>query len=187
MRKYILPIDIKLDYSSLSTVKQKKISLKKTNHYHKHRRTIPNTIRSKIDKHEIVYGARALNKRFPSYLDKPTVDYDIYTPHPKRDARETERALDKKFGGDFFYIEPATHKDTVRVKSHIDGTVVADYTKPEKKIPYDSIDGIKYVKLGFVKKQIKKTLADPSAEYRYKKDSDSFNRIRIYERIKGKK
>jgi len=184
MRKLLLPIDIKLDYSLLPSVKQKKISLKKTKHYHKHRRTIPNIIRSRIDEHEIVYGARALNKRFPPYLDKYTEDYDIYTPHPKRDAHETEQALDKRFGGDFFYVEPARHPNTFRVKSHTDGSVAADYTKPEQKIPYDMIGDVKYVKLGFVKKHIHKTLRDPEASYRHQKDLDVLNRIKLYERMK---
>ena len=182
--KMLLPIDIKLDYSLTPRVKQKKTSLQKTKHYHKNRRKIPNIIKSRIDNHEIVYGARALNKRFPSYLDKYTEDYDIYTPHPKRDARETERALDRKFGGDFFRIEPATHPNTYRVKSHTDGSVVADYTKPEEKIPYDTIGGIKYVKLGFVKKHIYKTLQDPKASYRHNRDRDALNRIKLYERMK---
>ena len=187
MRRHTLPIDIKLNYSLLpSKTKQRKTSLKKTKHYHKNRRKIPNIIKSKIDKHEIVYGARALNKRFPPYLDKYTEDYDIYTPHPKRDAHETERALDKKFGGDFFHVEPAVHPNTYRVKSHIDGSVAADYTKPEKKIPYDTIDNIKYVKLGFVKKHIHKTLNDPEASYRWNRDKDTLNRIQIYERGKKK-
>ena len=184
-RKMMLPIDIKLDYSGLTinpSPKKKKTSLKKTEKYHKKRRTIPNTIRNKIDNHEIVYGARALNKRFPPFLDKHTTDYDIYTPHPKRDAHETERALDKKFGGDFFHVEPAQHPDTYRVKSHVDGEVVADYTKPDEHIPSDKIDGVRYVKLSHVKKHIGKTLNDPSASYRHDKDRDALNRIKLYEK-----
>ena len=173
-----------IDYSLLPIPKRKHVSVKKAEHYHKNRRKIPETIRSKIDKHEIVYGARALNKRFPPFLDKYTEDYDIYTPYPKRDAQETERALDKKFGGDYFSVEPAYHEGTYRVRSNVDGVVSADYTKPKEKIPYDVIDGIKYVKLSYVKKTANKTLNDPNAAYRHAKDADVINRIKIYEKMK---
>lgn len=183
----MLPIDIQLNYSmpfNIHPSKSRHVSLKKTEHHHRNKKRIPSTIKSRIDNHEIVYGARALNKRFPSFLDVPTTDYDIYTPHPKRDARETEKALDKKFGGDYFFVEPGRHPDTIRVRSHVDGKVYADYTKPDESIPSDKIDGIRYVKLSYVKKRIHKTLDDPSASYRHEQDRDALNRIKIYEKKK---
>ena len=193
-KKPLLPIDINIDYSTpfnLSSIKStrssKRVPLRKTEHFHKNKKQIPRTIKSKIDDHEIVYGARALNKRFPSFLDTPTTDYDIYTPYPKRDARETERALDKKFGGDYFFVEPAQHPGTVRVRSHVDGEVYADYTKPEEPVPSERIDGVRYVKLTYVKKRIHKILDDPSASYRHNQDKDALNRIKIYEKMKKRK
>jgi len=166
--------------------KKKNVSIKKTRRYHRNRREIPKIVRSRIDDHEIVYGARALNKRFPHWLDKPTIDYDIYSPHPKCDARETERALDRKFGGDYFFVQPACHPGTYRVRSHVDGEVYADYTKPEERIPFDTIDGVKYVRLGFVKRKTRDTLKDPDSSYRHDYDRDVLNRIRLYEKMKKK-
>jgi len=163
---------------------KKQVSVKKTKHFHKQKRKIPKVIVSKMDKHEIIYGARALNKRFPSFLDTPTQDYDIYTPHPERDARETEKALDKKFGGDFFHVTKGVCPRTWRVRSNVNEEVYADYTKPEEKIPFDVIGGRNYVTLEHTKKHIVKTLNDPSAEYRHAKDRDALNRIKIYEKIK---
>lgn len=182
--RMVLPIDIQIDY--LFRKPNKPNSLKKSEHFHRNKKKIPRTIVEKMDKHEIIYGARALNKRFPPFLDRPTQDYDIFTPHPRRDARETERALDKKFGGDFFYIEPAIHPNTWRVRSHVNGEVYVDYTKPDGPIPFDVIGGQKYVKLSQVKKSIKNTLDDPSSSFRHDRDRDALNRIKIYEKLKRK-
>lgn len=181
--------NFKIDMPSFTMDKtqRKSVSIRKTERFHRQKQKIPHVILDKMDKHEIIYGARALNKRFPPFLDHHTQDYDIYTPHPRRDARETERALDRRFGGDFFYVAKAQCPRTWRVKSTVNDEVYADYTKPEEHIPFDVIGGRKYVTLDHTKKHILKTLDDPTAEYRHKKDSDSFNRILIYEKLRRKK
>lgn len=167
--------------SPFTNKKKKQVSVKKTKQFHKQKKKIPRTIVGRMDNHEIIYGARALNKRFPSFLDTPTQDYDIYTPHPERDARETERALDKAFGGDFFHVTKGVCPRTWRVRAHANNEVYADYTKPEDPVPFDVIGGRKYVTLNHTKKHIIKTLNDPSAEYRHVKDRDALNRIKIFE------
>ena len=101
MRKmYKFSFNLDLPVFTFNIPQKKHISIKKTERFHKQKKKIPKAIVEKMDRHEIIYGARALNKRFPSFLDTPTQDYDIYTPYPKHDARELERTLDKKFGGD---------------------------------------------------------------------------------------
>jgi len=162
-------------------------SLKKVEYFHRNKKRISKVILRKTGKKEIIYGARALNKQFPPFLDKPTQDFDIFSPTPKKDAKQTEKALDKEFKGDFFYVEPAKHEGTYKVKSRINNEGYADYTKPEKKIPSRKIGKHRYVKLSYVKKHIKKTLKDPEAKYRHDKDRDALNRIRIYEKLKKKK
>lgn len=159
-------------------------NLKKVKKFHQGKKEIPKIVLRKTGSKEIVYGERALNARFPSYLDRPTTDYDIYSPTPLKDARQTERALDKHFGGDYFYVKPAQHKGTYKVVSKINEEGYADYTKPEGKIPSDVIRGKRYVKLSHVKKHIQKTLKDPEAKYRHAKDRDALNRILIYEKVK---
>lgn len=164
---------------------KKKINrLKKTEHFHRQKQKIPSIILSKVDDKEIIYGARALNKRFPSFLDRHTEDYDIFSTHPKKDAREAERALDKSFGGDFFAVKKALHPGTFKIIAHANKQGYADYTKPDKMIPFDRIGGKKYVKLDYVKKTIRKTLADPESKYRHDKDRDALERILIYEKLK---
>lgn len=164
----------------------KKRGLSKVEHFHRQKPKISRTILSKVDDKEIIYGARALNKRFPPFLDRHTVDFDIYSTHPRKDARETEKALDKAFGGDHFYVKPAIHPGTFKVKAHANEETYADYTKPKERIPYDRIGGKKYVKLSFVKTRIRKTLRDPESKYRWDRDKDSLNRILIYEKSRGR-
>jgi len=164
--------------------KKPRTKLQKAEHFHKHKHRIPGIILGAVDDKEIIYGARALNKRFPRWLDRPTTDFDIYSTHPRKDARESERRLDKAFRGDFFFVKQALHPGTWKVKSHITGDTHADYTKPDKQIPFDRIGGKKYVKLSAVKKHIKKTLKDPEAKYRWEKDRDALNRILIYEKMR---
>lgn len=162
-------------------------TLKQVDKFHRKKKSIPRVVMSVTDSHEIIYGARAMNKQLPSHLDKPTMDYDIFSPTPKKDAMQTEKALDKEFGGDYFFVEPAKHKGTWKVKSHINKEGYADYTKPEGYVPYRKIGGKKYVKLAYVKAHIMKTLKDPEAKYRHDKDRDALNRIKVYEKLKKAK
>jgi len=159
-------------------------TLKQVNKYHKKKKYVPKIIHRATGKHEIIYGARALNKQLPSHLDVATDDYDIFSPTPKVDANQTEKKLDKFMGFNAFKVEPAQHEGTYKVKSNVTGKGVADYTKPENKIPFRIIDKKKYIKLDYVKEHIGKTLKDPEAKYRWEKDRDALNRIRIYEKLK---
>ena len=85
------------------------LSVDETKTFHKKKHLIGKTIIKMTDNRETHYGARALNIRFPRFLDRHTRDFDIFTPYPYRDARETENKLDKIFGGDFFYVTRAEH------------------------------------------------------------------------------
>jgi len=161
--------------------------LKKVETFHRKKKNIPKVVRRTIGNKEIIYGARALNKRFPPHLDRHTTDFDVFSPTPKKDAIQTEKALDKHFGGDYFEVKPAQHPGTFKVVSKINEEGYADYTKPEEKIPSEKIGGKRYVKLSYVKQHIKKTLKDPEAKYRHAKDRDALNRIQIYEKIKKKR
>jgi hypothetical protein len=153
--------------------------------YYKKQAIIDNLIKQKVKKRQyVVYGARALNAYFPPYLDRHTEDWDIYSPNPRISANRLEKKLDNHFGGDFFYVKRAEHPGTYKVKSRVTERGVADYTKPENKIPHKTIGGIKYIGLNYVKKHIKKTLQDPSAKFRWDKDKEALQRIKLYEKIK---
>jgi len=163
------------------------VTLKQVKKFHKNKHRISKIVKSKIDKHEVIYGARALNKYLPKSLEEPTNDYDIFTPTPKKDAKQVERALDRKFGGNYFYTKQAIHKGTWRVKDRLRDKEVADYTRPDKTVKYKTINGIKYVTLEWIKKQKKETLRNIEAKYRHAKDKDALNRIKIFQKMKKTK
>jgi len=163
------------------------VNLKQVETYHKKKGAISKVILSKTDKHEIIFGARAINKHLPSFLDRHTQDYDIFTPTPKRDARQTERALDKHMGFNAFEVKPALHVGTLKVKSRVTGEGVADYSKPEERIPFKRIGGKNYITINRIERNIRKTLKDPEAKFRRDKDQDALRRIQVYKKLKTTK
>lgn len=134
----------------------------------------------------IVHGARALNAFFPPHLDAHTRDYDVFDDKPKTAARQLERRLDKKFGGDYFRVEKAQHEGTWKVKSNVTNKTTADFTEPDKEIPNKKINGIRYATLAYHKKKIKETLADPEKEFRHEKDKEALQRIKLFEKEKNR-
>lgn len=136
------------------------------------------------DKH-VIYGAKAINAQLPASLNVPTDDFDIFTSRPKEEARETERKLDKAYGGNYFRVEKARYEHTWKVKSNVTNKTVADYTKPTiQKIPAVAIRGNKYAKLSWMKGNIKRSLKDKNNIYRFDKDYDALQRIKLYEKNK---
>jgi len=162
------------------------ISLKQVEEFHKKREFIPKVIERVTDEHETVYGATAINKQVPKFLRVPTNDVDIYTKTPKIDAREVEKALDKRFKGNHFYIQKAQHPGTYRVNAYADKNTYADYTKPEGEIPRKKIGRIYYTPLSHIKQMINKTLKDKTSAYRHDKDRATLKRIKVAELRKVK-
>jgi len=160
--------------------KRRNLSLKETNKFHKNKHKIGKVIIKRTDKRETHYGARALNARFPKHLDRHTKDFDIFSPTPYIDARETEKALDKLMGGDFFFVMEAKHPGTWKVKAHATDETYADYTPTPKGLRREKIRGINYPTLNHIEKNLKKSLRDPTADHRRPKDQDALNRLNIY-------
>jgi len=132
---------------------------------------------------EIVYGARATNKVFPEYLDKHTEDWDIATnDDPKQVANKIEKMLDKRYGGNYFYVEPAKHEGTFKIKSKVTRSGVVDVSIIEDPISHERIGGINYATLDNQVKNIEKSLSDPESKFRHDKDKETLQRIKIYER-----
>lgn len=129
---------------------------------------------------EVVYGARSVNVRMPSFLQKFTRDWDVYSQDAEQTARDMEESLDEYFGGNFFAVQPARHKGTFRVVSLVTRENVADITLPEDKMTYQVIGGVKYATLDEQVANIKKALADPSFRFRHVKDSETLQRIELY-------
>lgn len=129
----------------------------------------------------IVFGAQASNAQLPPHLQKETEDFDIFTKQSKKQAEETEKKLDKAYGGDFFRTEKGAHKGTHKVKSNVTNRTVADYTSQGKKPRTKNILGVKYATLKSIKGKIKRTLRDEKALFRHSKDRETLQRIKLHE------
>jgi len=134
----------------------------------------------------IVHGGRAINAQLPDWLDKATEDWDLFSTAPRETAEKLEKLLDEHYGGDFFGVIPAKHEGTFRIMNNITLKGVADITIPEKKIDYITEDGVNYATLEHHVERIKKTLADPTKKFRWKKDKETLQRIRVFKRLKKK-
>jgi len=159
-------------------------TLKEAEDYYKRKGELEKVVTLKlINSDEVVYGARAVNKQLPSYLRRHTEDWDIATPDdPQQVAREIEQSLDKRYGGNFFKIEPAQHKGTYKVISNITGSGVVDVTVMENKIDHRRIGKINYATLDYQLSRIKASLSDSKAKFRHKKDVDTRQRIKIHQK-----
>lgn len=135
---------------------------------------------AKEDKH-IIYGARAINKQLPPYLNRHTEDWDIFSKTPKKDAQEIEKKLDKEYGGDYFQVAKAKYKNTWKVKNKVTGKTAVDYTYPQSKVPSVNIYSNRYAKIGWIKKKINSSLKS-SKSFRFDKDKEALQRIKLYEK-----
>jgi len=129
----------------------------------------------------IVYGARAINAHLPTWLEKETKDWDILTTEDaEKTAGVLEKKLDKRYGGDFFIVEPAQHSGTFRIKSRVTGQVVADVTIKDQTVNFTTIGGVNYTTLEYQEGVAKEILGDPTQKFRHAKDQDTLRRIRVY-------
>lgn len=129
---------------------------------------------------EIVHGAMSINKQLPKYLQKHTEDWDIYTDDkPEVVAKKIETALDKKYGGNYFKVEPAKHEGTYKVKSIVTGDTIADITFTESEVTYRKIGQVNYTTLDYEVGMIKKSLTNEENKFRHIKDFNALQRIKI--------
>jgi hypothetical protein len=136
------------------------------------------------DSDDIVYGARSVNAFVPKYLERHTEDWDIYTDDdPKTVARKMEKALDKHYGGNYFYVEAAKHKGTYKIKSNITKRTIADITIKDIEISKRKIGEINYATLDFQVDKIRSSLASGDNKYRHDKDKETLQRIEIYNKL----
>lgn len=145
----------------------------------KQKKVKPTIIKQVKKDKNIVYGARAMNAQMSfGFLGRQTNDFDIYSSKAKKSANKLEDTLDKKFGGDFFYVQPAKHAGTWKVKAHSGKREVADFTKmPIPKPAVVKKKGIMFERISSIKKGKKKTLMDPESKYRHFKDRQDLGAI----------
>lgn len=134
----------------------------------------------------ILHGQTAINYQLPQWLRKVTQDYDIFSPNSEETAKRLEKALNEKYKGDYFAVEPAIHLGTQRVRSKITKMVIADITMtPDKGVEIKRVNGVNLASLEYFKKHIKETLKDKNNEFRHAKDKEVLQRIKVFEMSKG--
>jgi hypothetical protein len=138
---------------------------------------------------EIVYGARSVNAVVPSFLKKHTEDWDIYTDDdPRIVAHKIEKALDKRYGDNFFSVAPAKHEGTYKIKSRVTDKEVADVTFQEDDVEHRKVGGINYATLDYQVTKLRAALAKEEAKYRHDRDKETLQRILVFnEYVKEKK
>lgn len=159
-------------------------------YYRKGAKPIDSVVRRAIvNQDEIVYGARAVNKRLPKHLDIYTEDWDIATTDdPASVAKKIEKKLDKRYGGNFFRVEPAKHAGTYKIKSNVTEKGVVDVTVVEPHtVPHEKIEGVNYATLDYQLMRIDASLDDPKSAFRHKKDLETRQRITIHRKKKSRK
>jgi hypothetical protein len=140
---------------------------------------------------QVIYGARSIQAQAGLFA-RNTKDYDIFDANPKKTAKLVQKLLDKNVGFDYYFSKEADHKGTWKVKGKgadlkantKDDESIADYTKPEERISYVRIKGLRYRVLREELKRKVATVKDPEFEFRHKKDKDDIKRIKGYIKIK---
>ena len=136
----------------------------------------------------IVFGTKAVNAYLPSWLDKETKDWDIVSVEKAEEmAGKLERILDKRYGGDFFGVEPAIHPGTFRIRSKVTGVIVADISLKDRNIDFRRLKGVNYATLDWLENEAERLIANPEAKFRRSKDKDTLQRIRVHKRLKSQR
>jgi len=135
----------------------------------------------------IVHGARAQNAQLPRDLErKSTVDWDVFAKNPVKASVNMEKALDKKFRGDFFGIKEGATKrlNVMEVYSKVTGESFVDYSIPDRKVGWVAKRGIRYADLQDQVNRAKQNLKNPETQFRRDKD---LSLVKRYNQFKSKK
>ena len=138
----------------------------------------------------IVHGTRATNAQLPRFLKRETRDWDVFVKKPKLRAEMLERKLDKKFGGDFFRVKKGTGSPGVKVfkiKDNINDETFVDFATPNRRIPSIPKRGVQFATLRDQKRKAQENIRKPELEFRREKDLNLLNRIRKFEKLRGRK
>ncbi len=149
---------------------------------------INRVIRTRLAKTKrIIHGTRAQNAQLPRFLErKPTIDFDVFARNPDLAAHGMERALDKKFRGDFFGIRKGiTERLKVRkVFAKKTGQTVVDFSIPDRVVTTKAIRGKRFATLKDQFEKAKDNLRKPELKFRADKDRSLVRRVREFERLR---
>lgn len=138
-----------------------------------------------VKKHKgIVYGSTAAKAHAPiPMMSKGFTDIDVKMRFPRKRAIEMETKLDNWANQNAYYVEELSHPKgkAYRVTSRLRREAIADVSS-NGKIPYDTIDGVRYETLPSRRRSLKRMLRDPEARYRREKDRANLEWVEQYER-----
>lgn len=125
----------------------------------------------------VVYGSQAVKKYAGAFARQPQ-DYDVFSPTPYKSARKLERTLDRRSRGDYYYVTPAQHENTYKVKfvgvdnkkNTKDDIHIVDFSKSPKGLKSNRLNGVKYVKPSQIIKTKRQALRDKTQKFRHAKD-----------------
>lgn len=154
--------------------------------FRRNKKIINRVVRGRLAKTgRIVHGARAQNAQLPTALQrKGTVDWDVFAKNPEIAARAMERALDKKFRGDFFGVKEGKTKAlrVNKVFSKVTGESFVDFSVPDRQVSSVSKRGVRFASLKDQVERAKQNLTKPSARFRREKDKDLIKRVKEFAR-----
>lgn len=165
--------------------------MSKEKFFERNRNVINRVIRNRLAKTKrIVHGARAQNIQLPRFLERrPTIDWDVFAKNPNLAAHGMERALDRKFRGDFFGIKKGvTERLRVRkVFAKDTGESFVDFSTPDRVVPTKAIRGKRFATLKDQVEKAKANLKDPAKIFRADKDRSLVRRVREFEELRRRK
>lgn len=128
----------------------------------------------------IVHGSRATNAQLPSALKRDTVDWDIFVKNPQLRANQLEKALDRKFKGDFFRVVRGMGSPGIKVfkvKSNVTDEGFADFATSNRVVPSVPKRGVRFATLKDQLERAKINIKKPELKFRRKKDLDLIKRF----------
>lgn len=165
--------------------------IEKAQRMKRNKKVINRVVRGWLGKNKvgIVHGTRATNVQLPRNLERKTIDWDVFVKNPKKRATQLEKALDKKFGGDFFHVKKGLNVNLKvhKVLSNIDYEGVADFAISKRDVPSVSKRGVRFATLKDQVDIAKQTIKKPEARFRRQKDLNLIKRVKKFEQLRGKR
>ncbi len=151
--------------------------------FERNRNIVNRVVRSFLAKRKvgIVHGTRATNAQLPRDLQRETLDWDVFVRNPKKRAIQLERALDKKFGGDFFRVKKGTGSPGIRVQkviSNITDEGFVDFATPGRVVPSIPKRGVQFATLQDQLRRAESNIRKPELKFRRQKDMDLIRRAK---------
>ena len=160
--------------------------------FNRNKNIINRVVRNFLAKNKvgIVHGTRATNAQLPRRLNRKTQDWDVFVKNPKLKAEMLEKALDKKFGGDFFRVKRGTGSPGIKVfkiKDNINNESFVDFATPNRDVPSIPKRGVQFATLKDQKIKAQSNVRKPELKFRRAKDRSLLNRIKKFEKLRGRR